>query len=184
MRVRVVQKCSLPLEDGGRPKYMTPERTPEVEWNGSGALPYSFEPCDREDLIPVAEKRLEFAKQRLEAVRHKKDSDALISSRTRAVREAEAELEAALEVQDSTGSILVAEVPPPPAAAPSLKALDKDGQVIDALNQMDHAADEQWTSQGLPRIEAVSRILEARGFDPAVTRAEINVARPGFVRET
>lgn len=66
-----------------------------------------------------------------------------------------------------------------------LHALDRDSQIGEALERLDHNDDGLWTKQGqseLPRIEAVALELEALGFDQQVTRAEINVARPGFAR--
>ena len=65
----------------------------------------------------------------------------------------------------------------------SLMALDRDSQVMEALNRMDHAASEQWTSDGLPQIKTISSILGEMGFPKKVERADINVAWPGFVRE-
>lgn len=69
------------------------------------------------------------------------------------------------------------------AAPPSLHALDRDSQIIEALNRLDHKNSEHWTTQGLPRVDVVSFILDEMGFESEVTRAELNVARPGFCRD-
>lgn len=70
-----------------------------------------------------------------------------------------------------------------PPAPPMLHGLDRDSQIMEALNRLDHRDNGVWTSLGLPLVEAVSLELEALGFDPSVTRADINVASPGFQRE-
>lgn len=192
MQVRVVQKCVQPLEPGGRRKYLSPDRNPEpVEWQGDGELPSCFEPCNPSDFVPVAKARLEAARVRLEQAEALAKASGvegqykqLVESRTIRLDEARAALEAA-RAMTSDGDVVAAAVPPPTVAVhPNLQALPRDSQIQAAEERMDHAADEQWTSQGLPRVEAVSLILSALGFDPAVTRAEIKVARPGFVRET
>lgn len=69
-----------------------------------------------------------------------------------------------------------------PEAPPILQALDRDAQVVEALNRLDHEDSGLWTDLGLPRVEAVALELEALGFDSQITRAEINVASPGFQR--
>ena len=87
-----------------------------------------------------------------------------------------------VEEPDSADQTVAAETPPS-AAPPILHALDRDSQIIMAFDRMDHSSSEQWTAQQLPRVEVVSYILHGLGFDPEVTRAELQVARPGFARE-
>jgi len=69
------------------------------------------------------------------------------------------------------------------AVPPSLHASDRNEQIVMATERMDHDDDAQWTSGLLPMMSTVSSILESLGFDPTVTRAELTVARPGFMRE-
>lgn len=71
---------------------------------------------------------------------------------------------------------------PPQQASPMMEAFDRDAQIIEAMNRLDHGDEGLWTDAGLPRVEAISLELEALGFNSEVTRAEINVAQPGFVR--
>jgi len=50
--------------------------------------------------------------------------------------------------------------------------------VFEALKKLDPANDEQWTSDGMPRIEAVEKI-----YGEPVSRKQINDAAPDFNRE-
>ena len=84
-------------------------------------------------------------------------------------------------MDDADVEVVVVEAPP--TAAPILHALDRDSQILEALNRMDHGDDDQWTTTGLPRVETVSCLLDELGFDPDVTRPEVNVAKPGFARD-
>ncbi len=87
-----------------------------------------------------------------------------------------------VEIGESDDTEESAGADPQAAAPPSLHALDRDRQIEMALNELDKSDLTLWTSQGLPFVDAVSFKLEELGFDMEVTRAEINVAYPGFNR--
>jgi hypothetical protein len=68
----------------------------------------------------------------------------------------------------------------------SLKYLDRDSQIVQALEALDHGDKNLWTARGnfeIPRVEAVAMELETLGFSPEVTRQDIQVANPSFVRK-
>lgn len=183
MKVRVVRNCSQPLAVGDRTHFIRADSI--VDWTCEGALPRCFEPCNREDRLPVAEGRLEAARKKLERVKALPVEDrkrmTLVRSCTAEVLAAEADV-AAADQDDAEG--IEMEGPAENPAPPILHGLDRDAQIVMALEHMDRADDEEWTSTGLPKVEAVELRLEALGFDPQVTRADINVARPGFDRQT
>ena len=62
-------------------------------------------------------------------------------------------------------------------AAPA--AVDPANQLREAVEGLDPKKDDDWTAQGLPSVDAVSRRAGR-----AVTRANIETASPGFNRAT
>lgn len=69
-------------------------------------------------------------------------------------------------------------------AVSSLQALSREEQISMASYRLDRDDLDLWTALGLPMVEAVSLELKALGFDPEVKRTDINVACPGFSRES
>lgn len=67
---------------------------------------------------------------------------------------------------------------PEPDKPVTLMSTDREGVILQALQQMDHKDDEQWTSSGLPLMDV---ICELAG-DDTITRAELMVAAPDYRR--
>lgn len=53
-----------------------------------------------------------------------------------------------------------------------------NAKILEAITKLDKADDAQWTDDGLPRVNVVQALVD----DPALTRAQINDAAPGFSR--
>lgn len=59
------------------------------------------------------------------------------------------------------------------------KGVDMPTRIKAALEALDPKDNSAWTEQGLPKVEAVCQLVE----DNEVTRADIEAALPGFVRQ-
>jgi uncharacterized protein YpuA (DUF1002 family) len=69
-----------------------------------------------------------------------------------------------------------------PASAAAAKVSEEndavnDSEILEALELLDHADDEQWTTAGKPKVEAVEAIL---GYD--IGRKDIDRVAHDFVR--
>lgn len=52
--------------------------------------------------------------------------------------------------------------------------------IVEALGTLDPANDEQWTADGLPRMDVIEELVG----DKSITRADVTNAAPDFTRET
>jgi len=54
----------------------------------------------------------------------------------------------------------------------------RDAKIVKALNKLDHGNDDHWTSKGLPSMDVLREALDA-----SITRAHVEAACPGFLRQ-
>lgn len=72
-----------------------------------------------------------------------------------------------------------------PPAQPTVPSLTVDGVGLDAkiqlaARQLDPTKDDQWTDQGIPKVQAFEDLM---GGNTGVTRADINRVAPGITRD-